>query len=186
MQQHIDSVVPLDNMLTGITADLLGERDPAGESFNRLLAAVERHATLETDALGSYEHLAEASEDPVIALVMRLILEDEERHHNLLRGIAATLRDALNWTYSSASLPHTMPPSTPVGEDLAVLARALVDEEQKGAQALRRLADQERGLGSGLDSVLLEMMAMDSEKHARLLRFVENRLEARDRIAAGG
>jgi len=45
-----------------------------------LLDAVERHATLESDALGQYEHIAEASGDPVIALVMRLILEDEERH----------------------------------------------------------------------------------------------------------
>src|SRR5207302_2329086 len=55
----------------------------------------------------------------------------------------------------------------------------LIDEEKTGAQALHGLAQREKGLGGGLDSLLLEMMAMDSEKHARLLLFVQRRLEAR-------
>jgi hypothetical protein len=170
-------------MLAGITADVIGERDPAGETFNRLLAAVERHASLEAEALGQYEHLAVASNDPVIALVMRLILDDEERHHSLLKRIATSLRDALNWTYSANALPPALAPAAAADEDLTALARALIDEEKTGALALRRLAEREKGLGSGLDSLLLEMMAMDSEKHARLLHFVERRLEARARAA---
>jgi rubrerythrin len=170
-------------MLAGINADVIGERDPAGEAFNRLLAAVERHASLEAEALGQYEHLARASNDPIIALVMSLILDDEERHHSLLKRIAASLRDALNWTYSANALPRAIAPAAEADEDLTALARALIDEEKTGAQALRRLADREKGLGSGLDSMLLEMMAMDSEKHARLLHFVERRLDARARAA---
>jgi len=59
----------------------------------------------------------------------------------------------------------------------------LIDEEKTGARALRGLAQRERGLGGGLDSLLLEMMAMDSDKHARLLHFVQRRLEARTRAA---
>jgi hypothetical protein len=183
VSESIGGVVPLDRMLTGITADVIGERDPSGQTFNRLLSAVEHHASLETEALGQYEHLAEASNDPVIGLVMRLILEDEERHHGLLKRIASTLRDALNWTYSPSALPRAATSGGPTDTDLATLARALIDEEKTGAQALRRLAQREKGLGGGLDSLLLEMMAMDSEKHARLLQFVERRLEARARAA---
>src|SRR5438874_11381717 len=70
-----------------------------------LLEAVERHASAEQDALAEYEFVAEASADPVVALVMRLILEDEARHHGLLRRIEVTLRDALNWTHSPSALP---------------------------------------------------------------------------------
>jgi len=125
---------------------------------------------------------AQASGDPVIALVMRLILEDEERHHGLLKRIATTLRDALNWTHSPGALPRPGD-GAPATEDLAPVARALIDEERTGAQALRRLAEREKGLDSGLDSLLLEMMAMDSDKHARLLQFVHRRLEARAREA---
>ncbi len=182
MTESIGGVVPLGNMLTGIRADMtLDERDPGGESFIRLLDAVERHATMEAEALGSYDHLAKASNDPVIALVMRLILEDEERHHGLLKRIASTLRDALNWTYSPGALPRSSADATPGAGDLSALARVLINEEKTGAQALRRLAYREKGLGSGLDSLLLEMMAMDSDKHARLLQFVQHRLDARAR-----
>jgi hypothetical protein len=170
-------------MLVGITADVIGDRDPSGETFIRLLDAIERHASLEVEALGQYEHLAQASGDPVIALVMRLILEDEERHHGLLKRISSTLRDALNWTYSPHTLPRTTAPPAATDEALTSLARGLIDEEKMGAQALRGLAQRGKELGSGLDSLLLEMMAMDSEKHARLLLFVQRRLEGRARAA---
>ncbi len=180
----IGGVVPMNDMIAGIRADVLRERDPGGETFIRLLDAVERHATLESDALGQYQHIADASGDPVIALVMRLILEDEERHHGLLKRIATTLRDALNWTHSPGALPRPGD-GAPATEDLTPVARALIDEERTGAQALRRLAEREKGLieDSGLNSLLLEMMAMDSDKHARLLRFVHRRLEAHARGA---
>jgi len=183
MTESMGGVVPLGTMLNGITPDLIGEYDPSGQTFVRLLDAVERHASLELEALGQYEHLAQASGDPVIALVMRLILEDEERHHGLLKRISSTLRDALNWTYSPDALPRVTTPATSTDEDLPALARALIDEEKTGAQALRGLAQRENGLGGGLDSLLLEMMAMDSEKHARLLQFVQRRLAARARTA---
>jgi rubrerythrin len=183
MTESMGGVVPLQTMLNGITADLIGEFDPSGQTFFRLLDAVDRHASLEVEALGQYEHLAQASGDPVIALVMHLILEDEERHHGLLRRISSTLRDALNWTHSPDALPRATTAPEATDEDLPALARALMDEEKTGAQALRSLAQREKGLGGGLDSLLLEMMAMDSEKHARLLHFVQRRLEACARAA---
>jgi hypothetical protein len=80
-------------------------------------------------------------------------------------------------------LPRATTPTTTSSEDLTSLAGTLIEEEKTGAQALRGLAQREKGFGSGLDSLLLEMMAMDSEKHARLLRFVQQRLEARSRAA---
>src|SRR5947209_9185924 len=48
---------------------------------------------------------------------------------------------------------------------------------------LHGLAQREKGSGGGLDSLLLEMMAMDSEKHARLLHFVQRRFETRARVS---
>jgi rubrerythrin len=146
----------------------------------RLLRAIDTHAAAEADALGQYEYLAEASGDPVIALVMRLILDDEVRHHGLLHRMATTLRDALEWTTSPTALPKGAPVARlPI--TFANLAHSLVEEERTGARALRRLAEQEKDINGGLDSLLLEMMAMDSDKHARLLQFVHSRLEGRAR-----
>jgi rubrerythrin len=159
--------------------DLLAEQDPPGARFERLLSAMEQHVRGEASALGHYEQLAGATKDPAVELVMRLILEDEERHHGLLARIAATLRDALYWTHSPDALPSSRTPQEPLPGEWLNLVRALIHEERDGARALRDLAARERGINDGLDSLLLEMMALDSEKHARLLRFVERRLERR-------
>lgn len=144
-----------------------------------LLDAVERHANAERDALDQYEHIAVASGDPVVALVMRLILEDEERHHGLLKRMQATLSDALNWTHSANALPPTGVVQQPVATDLAAAAHALIEEERTGVRYLRNLAREQKRADAGLHSLLLEMMAMDSEKHAKLLQFVEQRLSKR-------
>jgi rubrerythrin len=147
---------------------------PDDSRIELLLRTMEQHIRGEAGALVQYERLAQVS-DPIVSLVMQLILEDEQRHHALLERIAATLRDALNWTRSADAFPSTMP-TEGVAPELASLARTLIKEEQDGARALRELAARERGIDGGLDSALLEMMALDSEKHARLLQFVQRRL----------
>ncbi len=53
------------------------------------------------------------------------------------------------------------------------------------ARGIARLANSSKGLGAGLDSLLLEMMAMDSDTHARLLEFVQDRLARRAKASDG-
>ncbi len=175
---------PLVDGFTGLPVETRQGRFAPG-SAEWLLDAIERHARAEEDALAQYDYIAKASHDPVIALVMRLILDDEERHHGLLKRIEASLRDALNWTHSPQALPQTATPQRPVGEELLKGAGALIEEERTGARYLRDLSRREKAVGSGLHSLLIEMMAMDSEKHARLLEFVRDRLMARARAEDG-
>jgi hypothetical protein len=176
---------PLVEGFHGLPVHVEPSSGPTPGTIDWLLNAVERHASAEANALSEYEFLAQASGDPVIALVMRLILEDEERHHGLLRRIEATLRDALNWTHSPSSLPTSSVPQQPISRDLVAITGTLVDEERSGAKFMRDLAQREKDIDAGLHSLLLEMMAMDSEKHARLLQFVRQRLEARARVTDG-
>jgi hypothetical protein len=176
---------PLLEGIYGLPVAIEPTHGPASGTIEWLLEAVERHARAEQGALDEYTFVAEASADPVVALVMQLILEDEERHHGLLRRIEATLRDALSWTHSPAALPVGSVPQQPVARDLVAITRGLVQEEHQGARMMRDLAQREKGIDSGLHSLLLEMMAMDSEKHARLLQFVQQRLEQRARATDG-
>ena len=154
-----------------------GDEDhgPAVGSADWLLNVIARHARTEAAALVEYEHLATASGDPVVAFVMRMILDDEERHHDLLNRMAASLRDALDGTQSPHALPSAPVASEPSPE-LAALARKLIDEEHGHVQQMRSLARSEARIGEGLDALLLEVMARDSEKHAWLLQFVVQRL----------
>jgi hypothetical protein len=150
-----------------------------------LLDAVERHAIAEENSLEQYEYLRASSGDPVIALVMQLILEDEQRHHGLLKRIEASLRDAVDWTHSPDALPVPTTPREPVSTSLVDMAKELIKEEHTGARYLRDLARREKDVSSGLHSLLIEMMAMDSDKHARLLQFVHDRLATRARSESG-
>lgn len=176
---------PLVDGFYGLPVKVRQEYGPQRGTVEWLLCAVERHASAESDALEQYEQLAISSGDPVVALVMRLILDDEERHHGLLKRIESSLRDALYWSHSPAALPTSPIPQPPLQADLAAVARELIAEEHTGARKMRELAEQEEGISGGLHSMLLEMMAMDSEKHSRLLHFVENRLHARVQAAEG-
>jgi hypothetical protein len=179
MEQTPRLDMPVIDGFYGVPQHIEMDHGPLPDTMEWLLNAIERHATAEADALVQYQHLADASADPVVALVMRLILDDEERHHRLLKRIEASLQDALNWSHSPAALPLPATHNEPAPADLPALARELIHEEQTGARRMRDLAHSEKGISGDLHSLLLEMMAMDSDKHAHLLRFVQQRLEAR-------
>jgi hypothetical protein len=166
---------------SGLPVDAQARADtgPGQGTIEWLLERVERHAAAEAGSLALYEQIKQESGDPVVALVMGLILEDEERHHGLLRRMEATLRDAINWTHSASALPTSITSATSHQKDLGAVAKDLVAEERTGARTLRDLARREKGIDAGLDSLLMEMMAMDSEKHALLLEFVHDRLVSR-------
>jgi len=185
MSEEFAANTPIMEGLYGLPVRLETTHGPTHDTVEWLLEAVQRHADAEQDALAEYAFVAEASADPVVALVMRLILDDEERHHGLLKRMEATLRDALNWTHSPSALPHAGVPQQPVARDLVAITRGLVEEERTGARMMRDLAQREKNIDVGLHSLLLEMMAMDSDKHARLLQFVQHRLEARTRATVG-
>lgn len=152
-------------------------------TFERLLETVETHVREEMEFLSGYRQLAEAIADPVVALLLQLLLEDEQRHHELLRRIALSLRDGLYWSHSMGALPT--PPSRlarePSPELLAALGalRSYSRQERDGAHRLRELARQNGDLYGGVLALLLESMARDSEKHERILRFILERLKAR-------
>ncbi len=120
-----------------------------------------------------------------MALGIRGILDYGEGNHGLLKRIEASLRDVPYWSHSPTSLPTSRIPQEPLQADLVAVARGLVAEEHTGARKMRELAEHENDIAGGLHSLLLEMMAMDSEKHARLLQFVQSRLHARVRAADG-
>jgi broad specificity phosphatase PhoE len=62
--------------------------EPAAAPLDRLLAALERHIAAEDEVLTSYRALVESTTDPVVALLLRHVGGEEERHHGRLRGIA--------------------------------------------------------------------------------------------------
>lgn len=107
---------------------------------------------------------------------MRLLADDEQRHHRLFEEIGKTLRDRLDW---SADAPPLVDSSRTAEEHAAERLRRIhmfEADELRGARALRELAHRARVECEPLVCQLLEAMAMDSDKHAQLLKFVGRRL----------
>ncbi len=90
----------LSAMVMGVPSG--SAQEPVSE---RLLRAVSSHVAEVEESLKDYRRLAETGGDAATRLVMRMVLEDEERHHGLLERIATSLRDELGWTDSSEGLP---------------------------------------------------------------------------------
>jgi hypothetical protein len=158
---------------------VLNEPEPDGVAIEQMFTAVEAHAHRKAESLERLHQLAERSHDGGTTLVVRLIVGNEENQRRLLNQLALTLRDQFNWTQSSDDLPNGAPPTGPIDPDLVEISRALIREEQASAAQLRTLADRGRLLNGGLDSLLLEAVAMSNDIHAQMLRFVRRRLEGR-------
>lgn len=153
-----------------------GSNQARSSTADELLEAVEAHIVAERESVDSYRGLATSTIDPVVALLLQLMLEDEERHHELLRRIAASLRDALRWTHSREALPPPGPFRDVQTKEAADSFQGFARHEREAAVRFRRLARTQRDLHGGLLSLLFEAMAADSDKHHRILRFILKRV----------
>jgi rubrerythrin len=150
-----------------------------GSDVEHAIDAIEEYVRADAESLEAYEQIACASGDPVIAFVMDLIFEDKRNQQKLLRRVARTLRDAVEWTHSTDALPAPTLPVTPPTADVIRIAQTALSDERSGARSLRQLADRCKGMNAGLISVLFERMARQTETHHRLLELVLQRSRAR-------
>ena len=146
----------------------------------RLIRALEAHASAEAHDQATCEELAERSPDPAFKLLLGLILEDEQQHHSLLQSMVRRLQEEVEFVASPTALP-LMDPAPLADDELAQSLRALIRDAHEGARHLRHIARQEPHLYDGLYPVLLETIARDSEKHAAILRYLLSRSQEHTR-----
>jgi rubrerythrin len=159
--------------------------DTTKDAFADLLRTIEEHTSREQDAVETYRRLAVDFADPVLAEIMHLIAEDEVRHHRVLRQMVTFIQANLSQG-SAATSPAQASGLSHAERDacMAVLAAAMRDEHASSRQ-LRDLARRERDRCGGLLTLLLELMALDSQKHARMLRYVLRQLRVERSSEAG-
>jgi rubrerythrin len=158
---------------------LVEPRERPRPLIERLLDGLEAHVQAEAGSIQQYRDFAATVPDPQVALVMGMIVEDEERHHALLRRILASLNDDVMWSHSPEALPEAGA-ATGAARDAALgVTRTFLSEERHSARVLKELAGSSSDLHGGVVQLLLEWMALDSQKHERALRFMQQRLEQR-------
>jgi hypothetical protein len=147
----------------------------------RVIRALEAHASAEAHDVATCEQVMQRSEDPVVKLLVGMIVEDEQRHHSLLQSMVRRLQEEVEFVSSPTALPVGDDDVDNSDTELPTTLRNLIRDEHEAARHLRHIARQEPHMYGGLYPILLETIARDSEKHATIFRFLLQRLEDRVR-----
>jgi hypothetical protein len=149
---------------------------PTFASAERLICALQAHASAEAHDLADCEDLARRSDEPSVKLLLGLIVEDEYRHQVLLNSMLRRLPRGSQIAHIRAA--PTVEVDAPLSEvEFAAALRTLIRDAHEGARHLRHIGRQETSVYGGLYTLLLEGIARDSEKHAAILRFLLLRVE---------
>lgn len=137
-----------------------------------LIRSLQHHMDSEREALTQYGRLAESSPDDHVRFLMRVILEDEVRHHGFFADMINNLRAEMDQS-DGAGLP-TMRRAED-REALRAQTEALLKLEREDIKELQQLRKE---IGKVADTswwkVLIDAMEADNRKHIRLLEFIHD------------
>jgi hypothetical protein len=142
---------------------------PGREADARILELLRTHDAREGAVLAAYQRLVDESTDEGIRYLGRMILDDEERHHQVLGQMAERV-DA--WMHGSgdAGTPSLTPR---VDSELLDETRRLIALERADAKELRHLQTELRyAPATSLLPLLVKLMLHDNAKHIEILKFI--------------
>ena len=130
------------------------------------------HVRDESDVLARYEALSKASTGHV-QFLLDLIAEDEARHHRLFERWAGTIRDMGLLMESDDVVPGLVREPDPEG--LVAAVDELLAVERRDAHQLKALDKQLKDVRrTTVWPLLVDLMALDTEKHIRILEFLRH------------
>lgn len=166
---------PAENIIMALYASR-PEKDEISE-FERLLDQFSAHEVHEQKFVEQYREIVDQIESPLVRFLLRLILSDEEKHHDLVRTISAGLRKDLEWLKGGADLPKLGKISQETKEDLLKLTADFIDAEKQTIADYQALLKRSEGYRKGLLALLIRTILHDSEKHLLILEYIEGRLK---------
>jgi hypothetical protein len=145
---------------------------PDPESDARVLEILKTHDTREYALLQSYRRMIDESTDEGIRYLGKLIIEDEERHHELIAEMANRIE---SWILDATVEPATPALSPRVDPELLDATRQLIALEHEDAKQLRLLQRELRyAPATSLLPLLVKLMLQDTARHIKILRFIRS------------
>jgi hypothetical protein len=142
---------------------------PDQEADTKILELLRTHDARESEVLSAYQKLVNESTDEGIRYLGRMILDDEQRHHQVLGQMAERV-DAWMHNRDDAGIPSLTPR---VDRELLDETRRLVALERADAKELRRLQKELRyAPATSLLPLLVKLMLHDNAKHVEILQFI--------------
>jgi hypothetical protein len=146
---------------------------PVGASWweRELFTHLTDHVRNERDVLEAYVAAADATDSKALAYLVRILIEDERRHHRLYQELADSLKHDAEFRDG-----HTAVPYLDFHVDSAVrdLTDQLIDREKADLLEQKKLQKDLRDVkDTTLWSLLVDLMQHDTKKHIAMLRFVQ-------------
>jgi hypothetical protein len=153
-----------------MTSPTPASRAPDRDVEHELISLLGTHGEREEAALAAYQRLADESSDEGLKYLIRLILEDEQRHHRIIAEMLNQLQSFVWETDVGDSVPGAVS-----GSDVGLLDEtkrllALERQDEKELRRLRKALRQEPS--SSLLPLLASLMLHDTAKHIDILGFI--------------
>ena len=148
---------------------------PEFSSVQRLMNEFQSHAKHEEQWLTTYQATAKEVSDPLIRFLFGLIVDDEQRHHELTRRMITKLKDELAWTRAEGLAPRVYE----IGKKRKQLRSSVehfLEAEHEGIKEYERLKKESQGLYRDVFALLYTTMIHDSHKHIGILEFLRLKL----------
>jgi hypothetical protein len=130
-----------------------------------LAAELERHVTEEGEILQEYRRFSDKLTEGPLSVLVDHITTEEEMHHFLFRTLA-------DWLKAPPAPGASLAAQGIDRDEILRHTRALQEHEQQTVEACRDLKSRLAGDDRELFEALLDAIALDSEKHHRLLTAV--------------
>ena len=140
----------------------------------RLLDDFEAHEAKEEEAIESYRNLRRELNNPGTKFLLKMIIEDEEKHRKALKTMIATLKGSLTWARPARSLEGEL---SVADTRLRSSTEKFIELERESIKECKALIRDSSGYYHGVFKILLESMIADSEKHIELLEFLRENLK---------
>ena len=147
--------------------------------YAALSAYLKEHVEAEEHALNAYEALLDGRPEDAASYLIRLILQDEERHHQLFLDMHETLESRMQSRKSDS--PVLTPTIEGDVEALLAATEQLLRFEKQDARELRRLSRAWRRQPGErrLWALLVDTARLDTKKHILILRHLRALLRQR-------
>ncbi len=137
------------------------------------------HVDNEIGVIQSYAALVESTDSPAFAYLAKLILEDERRHHQMLRDLAETIKTSAELSNEPTPIPDLAMFGADREQILAETERYLQLEKEDNRE-LQDLAKELKDVrNTTVWQLVIRLIQDDNEKHQRILEFIRDRARER-------
>ena len=146
-------------------------------AFEHIVNQFFAHEKKEQEFLVEYRAIVNRHDNPLVKFLLKLIIADEEKHHNVVSTITSALQADLTGINNGTDMPRLGSISEEKKDDLLRLTGEFIKAEKETIIEYEALMKKSQGYHKGLLVLLLRTIIHDSEKHLMILNFIDEKLK---------